>query len=249
VTLVRYLFVVFCCYNIIFAKAESFINITDLSSEKSKYEETLINRQLGLHKMNGYTLIDSTSAIIIIHGYYTEKWDKKGYEWVDPIIELSKLSTPMWFYRYDWNLCPDELSIDLKDHIKIFIQENIQIDSILILGHSLGGLIVTHFSEIWDEDYPLGVYAIASGLKNKRRLKNSCTFLGKNQYFINKNIGYTQWRTVKKIDGVFKNYLFDPQNVKINNGNYVDLPSNWNGKRLGHNYSILYVANQLRLKN
>ena len=247
--MVRYLLLLSCCYNSLFAKVDVFINIMDLSSEKSKYDERLINRKYGLHKINGYTLIDSTNAIIIVHGYYSKEWHKKGFEWVEPIIELSKLSTPIWFYRYDWNICPNESSNKLKGYIKNFIYDNSQIDSILILGHSLGGLVVTHFSEIWDEDYSLGVYAIASGLKNKHRLKNSCTFLGKNQYFINKNIGYTQWRTVKFSDSIFKNYLFDPQNVKINNGDYVDLPSKWNGKRLGHNYSILYVANQLRFKN
>ena len=60
-----------------------------------------------------------------------------------------------------------------------------------------------------------------------------------------KNVKYIQWRTAKEVDGIFKNFDYDPQEVTLKNGNFVLLPKEWNGKRLGHNLSIQLVTEEL----
>ena len=47
------------------------------------------------------------------------------------------------------------------------------------------------------------------------------------------------------MDGIFKNFDYDPQEVKLKNGNFVLLPKEWNGTRLGHNLSIQIVMEEL----
>ena len=67
----------------------------------------------------------------------------------------------------------------------------------------------------------------------------------RSEYNIAQNVKYTQWKTIQSADGAFKHLNYDPQMIKINNGEVITLPSDWEEKRLGHNGSILFVAKQL----
>ena len=47
---------------------------------KSNYDEYLIDRSNGLHRLVGINEKDSTYGIIIVHDYYPMGWQTKGFE-------------------------------------------------------------------------------------------------------------------------------------------------------------------------
>ena len=51
--------------------------------------EILINREMGFHKMEYASSLDSSFAIIFVHGY-----GSLGKEWVQPILDLTCKSVP-----------------------------------------------------------------------------------------------------------------------------------------------------------
>ena len=94
-------------------------------------------------------------------------------------------------------------------------------------------------------DFPISVHSIAAPLKSINRSDDSCPTIQRFEYNIAQNVKYTQWKTIQNVDGAFKDLNYDPQTIKINNGKVITLPPDWEKKRLGHNRSILFVAEQL----
>ena len=60
-----------------------------------------------------------------------------------------------------------------------------------------------------------------------------------------KNSTGFQWRTQKDLDMQFKNLRYDPQLQKIDGVSVNVLPETYNGNRLGHNWSLSWVADEL----
>jgi hypothetical protein len=54
-----------------------------------------------------------------------------------------------------------------------------------------------------------------------------------------------QWRTQKELDGAFSSLDFNPQVVDWR-GEVIELPDSYRGHRLGHNWSISWVSDQLK---
>ena len=219
------------------------ILLSMLSTDKSNYDEYLINRSVGIYEFKGFDYIDSTTGIILVHGYYPEKWDTKGFEWVEPILNLSRSRIPIWFYRYDWNECPLTIHDGMLKMLKTLIKSNEYLESVVIIGHSFGGFITTLLSESWDNDFPLKTHAVATGLartNNYLRYKD-CRNTKKDKYTIAPNVKYNQWATIKNQDGIFRHLKQDPQKVEIINGRRILLPKEYNGIRMGHNSSLLFV--------
>ena len=71
-------------------------------------------------------------------------------------------------------------------------------------------------------------------------LKKYCDY--KHPKTKNKNISYFQWRTIKGLDNAFNSYDYDPQIIDFAESSVVRLPSEYNGRRLGHLWSISWVA-------
>ena len=55
----------------------------------------------------------------------------------------------------------------------------------------------------------------------------------------------SEWRTQKKLDGAFKDLKVDPQIINLKNSNIVRLPEVYRGKKLGHNWSLSWVADEI----
>ena len=240
-----YLFIalVFICG----CKPNSFkdLHASKIIIEKSKYDEYLINRSNGIHDLLGFTPKDSSIGIVLVHGFYPTDWPTKGFEWTKALKILTKTQHPIWWFRYDWNNCPEQSSKTLDfalDSLKTNIED---LELVYVVGHSYGGLIVADLAENWDSGLNLSAHSIASGLNHYRDRLKSCEVHGKKEYVFGKNVDYIQWRTAKEVDGVFKNFDYDPQEVTLKNGNFVLLPKEWNDKRLGHNLSIQLVMEEL----
>ena len=213
---------------------------------KSDYDGYIIDRSNGIHRLGGFNAIDSTYGVITVHGYYPTGWPTKGFEWVDPLIELANNTIPVWFFRYDWTKCPENSVDYLYDQTKILINNNPHLDSLWIIGHSMGGLITSLFAEKWDFDFPITIHSIAAPLaRMKHKSFTSCKKIDKNEYYISSAITYTQWKTVHSQDGAFRKLIIDPQVVNIIGGESILLPEAWQNTRLGHNKSIQWVCENI----
>tara|TARA_B100001564_G_C20641345_1_gene672295 strand:- start:1148 stop:1912 length:765 start_codon:yes stop_codon:yes gene_type:complete len=220
------------------------IFLGDIVSNKENYDEHIINRSLGFHEITGFEQTDSSNGIILVHGFYPFGWSSKGFEWAEPIKNFSKAGLPMWLYRYDWNQCPSITATQINSDLATLLEKNSHLESIIIIGHSFGGLIVTLFSESWNSSFPIDAHVIASGLAKSKfdRKYLNCKDPKKSKYYISKNVEYKQWRTIKNQDGIFKKLKNDPQVVTFINGKTTLLPKKWKSTRVGHNFSILVVS-------
>ena len=63
----------------------------------------------------------------------------------------------------------------------------------------------------------------------------------------NNNVSYYQWRTIKKLDYAFNSFDYDPQLIDFKESSVVRLPREYRGKRLGHLWSISWVADNINL--
>jgi len=219
--------------------------LNKLKINKSDYDEYLINRSNGIHRLGGINEKDSTWGIITVHGYYPMGWPTKGFEWVSPIVELSHRKIPVWFFKYDWGDCPENSADHLYREIEKLIGNNSHLDSLWIIGHSLGGVVTSLFAEKWGRDFPITIHSIAAPLAGMERRKPDCENISREAYKISSTVSYTQWKTVKDQDGAFENLKFDPQEVFIDGGTSILLPGEWNNSRLGHNRSIQWVCENI----
>jgi len=225
-------------------EGSSEISLQNIITDRKKYDEYIINRSHGLHEITGFKQNDSTVGIILVHGFYPEDWKSKGFEWAEPIKNFSKAGLPMWLYRYDWNQCPSITARQINLDLATLLEKNNHLESLIIIGHSFGGLIVTLLSESWESTLPIDAHVIASGLAKSKfdRKYLNCENPKKTKYYISKNVEYKQWRTIKNQDGIFKRLNYDPQVVTFINGKTTLLPKKWNSTRVGHNFSILVVS-------
>ena len=221
------------------------LSIDKLSDNKWTYNEYLIDRSEGFHRLGGINEKDSTYGIITVHGYYPMGWQTKGFEWVKPLMALSHREIPVWFFRYDWTDCPDH-SVDYLIHqTEILIEANPHLDSLWIIGHSMGGLVTSLFAEQWKNRFPVTIHSIAAPLTGMNVDMRGCDKINRTEYKISSTVNYTQWKTVHSQDGAFRKLKVDPQDVNIKSGKIILLPEEWNDTRLGHNRSIQWVCENL----
>ena len=98
-------------------------------------------------------------------------------------------------------------------------------------------------SKIWDIDVPLHIHSVAGPLKGMGMLSSLCNYQPPSS--LGTGISLHQWRTIQELDGAFKDLDHDPQSVDIKNSNVTRLPKTYKGNKLGHNWSISWVADEL----
>jgi len=128
---------------------------------------------------------------------------------------------------------------------KNLIGNNSHLDSLWIIGHSLGGGVTSLFAEKWDREFPITIHSISAPLAGMDSRGPDCENISKKVYKISSAVSYTQWKTVHAQDGAFRNLKFDPQEVFIDGGTSILLPGKWKNSRLGHNRSIQWVSENL----
>ena len=165
--------------------------LNKLKISKSDYDEYLINRSEGFHRLSGINEKDSTYGFITVHGYYPTGWQTKGFEWVNPLIALSHREIPVWFFRYDWTGCPENSADYLYHQTEMLIENNPHLDSLWIIGHSMGGLITSLFAENWDHDFPITIHSIAAPLAGMDRQMSGCEKIQGKEYKISSTVNYT----------------------------------------------------------
>ena len=204
----------------------------------------LIEFPLGIHMLEPSDL-GSTNAIIGIHGSNSE-----GYEWIYPLWKLNSPSSAVYFYRWNDKDCANTSTNLLADSLKEVIKSHPELTAIKLLAHSYGGLHLLHSLSLIEEivknlerDIKIEIHFIASLLSPPKLLAMRCGLKDVSTSFIHLKI--FNWKTIQEIDGAFRSYKNDPQELSLPNAVQTRLPEKYNGRKLGHNWSISWVADQL----
>ena len=210
------------------------LNLYELDPNKEylKSGQKLMDLDFGLHDLE--TNQTGKEILISIHGR-----DSRGFEWIYPLQTIDNEVTKTYFFRWDTTKCPQKtIPILMKE-----ISAMKDIEKITILGHSYGGILSSLLlNEI--EAIETEIHVIAAPLGSSD-LKKYCGY--KHPTSKNNNISYYQWRTIKKLDYAFNSFDYDPQLIDFKESSVVRLPRQYRGKRLGHLWSISWVADNINL--
>ena len=210
------------------------LNLYELDPDKEylKSGQKLMDLEFGLHDLEANQAVKE--ILISIHVR-----DSRGFEWIYPLQTIDNEVTKTYFFRWDTTKCPQKtIPILMKE-----ISAMKDIKKITILGHSYGGILSSLLlNEI--EAIETEIHVIAAPLGSSD-LKKYCGY--KHPTSKNNNVSYYQWRTVKKLDYAFNSFDYDPQLIDFKESSVVRLPSQYRGKRLGHLWSISWVADNINL--
>ena len=210
------------------------LNLYDLDYETEFLEsgKRLMNLDFGIHDLEPNQ--EAKAIIIAIHG-----GDSRGFEWIYPLQTIDNEVTKTYFFRWDTTKCPQKTTPILMKEISAMKD----IEKITILGHSYGGILSSLLlNEI--EAIETEIHVIAAPLGSSD-LKKYCGY--KHPTSKNNNVSYYQWRTIKKLDYAFNSFDYDPQLIDFKESSVVRLPRQYRGKRLGHLWSISWVADNINL--
>ena len=199
--------------------------------------DSLIALPFGLHDLEGITSYQNT-LLIGVHGS-----NSQGYEWTYPLQALDNERNLVTFFRWDDDACPGPSIVSLLGLIKGKIADNPNLNRVILLGHSYGGLLVTAFSQAWDLEAPLQIHSIAGPLLGMGLVASVCDYQPPDS--LRAGINLHQWRTIQELDGAFRDLNYDPQMVEIENSSVTRLPETYKGNKLGHNWSISWVADEI----
>ena len=173
--------------------------------EKDVFEsgKSLISLPFDLHDLEEVT-VDQNTLLIGVHGS-----NSRGYEWIYPLQTLNNDDNMVAFFRWDDDACPATSVNSLLSLIEKKISDNPNLNKIILLGHSYGGLLVVAFAETWEMDFPLQIHSIAAPLAGMGIFTSICNYEVPNN--LRDNIELHQWRTVKELDGAFSDLDYAPQ--------------------------------------
>ena len=202
----------------------------------------------------GMQLLEANNAkanelIIGIHGGNSE-----GYEWIYPLWQLNQEFNQVFFYRWNDKRCANANNANLVNHIDSLLATYPGLEKIKILSHSYGGTHLLYSLDLIEQrianknqDLEIEIHFIASLLSPPLLLRLGCQF--KTDFKDDYSMDIYNWKTIQEIDGAFRNYRKDPQEVSISSASQTRLPEIYNGRKLGHNWSISWVADQISESN
>ena len=202
----------------------------------------------------GMQLLEANNAkanelIIGIHGGNSE-----GYEWIYPLWQLNQEFNQVFFYRWNDKRCANTNNANLVNHIDSLLATYPGLEKIKILSHSYGGTHLLYSLDLIEQrianknqDLEIEIHFIASLLSPPLLLRLGCQF--KTDFKDDYSMDIYNWKTIQEIDGAFRNYRKDPQEVSISSASQTRLPEIYNGRKLGHNWSISWVADQISESN
>jgi len=230
-----FIFLIIGCSN----ATQSPIQLEDFTSDISvkKLGERLIDLPYGLNAMEP-SLEEAQEIFIAVHG-----GSSQGYEWIYPLKTIDTKQKQMYFYRWPDNGCFQSSAERLANEISNILSQNNSLKKVLLMGHSYGGILVTHVLKDWKLAPPIDVHVIASPLLGTPMLKNVCGY--EPIEMIPDNSALYEWRTQHELDSAYKDLSEDPQEINIKGSMVTTLPETYRDNRLGHNWSISWVADQV----
>ncbi len=233
------LLLLFCC---VIAAEETFpwLNSLDAGEGVKESGSRLVGLQFGLHELE-IDEVDARELFVGVHG-----WRSEGYEWVYPLQTINNDARHMYFFNWDTNdrRCQLEIVEEIKTSIQHELDAHPGYTSVSVIGHSLGGVVVAQLADAWNADVPLTIHTVAAPLTALTgNLNEECPReLPQTQ---RNDVRFIQWRTRFELDNAFNRMDHNPMVVEIPDSIVVELPETYRDRRLGHNWSISYVAEQI----
>ena len=214
------------------------IQLNDLSDEISVKTsgKRLIDLPFGLNALE-LSEDEAQEVFIAVHGGSSE-----GYEWIYPIKTIDTKQKHMHFYRWPDNGCFQSSAEELASEINNLLSQNSSYKKVTLMGHSYGGILVANILKHWNAATPIEVHVVASPLLGMPMLTKICGY--EPITILPKNSSLFEWRTQHQLDSAFKDLLEDPQQINIKGSLVTVLPDTYKGNRLGHNWSISWVADE-----
>ena len=200
----------------------------------------LVGLPFGLHALEPEEP-NSSELFVGVHG-----WSSEGYEWVYPLQTINDADRRMFFFN--WDTSDDRCQLEVVEEIRASIQNELDAHpgytSVSVIGHSLGGVVVAQLADAWDAELPLTIHTVAAPLSALTgNVNEECpTQLPQSQ---REHVRFIQWRTRFELDNAFNRMDYNPMVVEIPNSIVVELPETYRERRLGHNWSISFVAEQI----
>ena len=229
-------------FTVAFAE-DDFPYLNSLDAEDARESgRRLVGLEFGLHSLEQEDLVqDATALLIGVHG-----WRSQGYEWVYPLQTMDKEGIHTYFFNWDTSIaqCQAEVAENLHASVLTLLETQTSVEEVVIVGHSLGGLVVSQLADLWKSGVPLSIHVVASPLA---MLEESSSESCQQQLPRNTsaNVKFFQWRTQFELDNAFNRLDTNPMIVDIPNSVVVTLPDTYRDTRLGHNWSISYVAERI----
>lgn len=210
-------------------------DFTDDTSVKA-LGQRLIDLPFGLNALEASS--EQVQEIFIaVHGGRSE-----GYEWIYPIKTIDTKEKHMYFYRWADNGCFQDPAEELTKKIVDILNQYKFLKKVSLMGHSYGGVLVTDVLKRWQAITPIEVHVVASPLLGTPILKNMCSYEPIEE--IPNNAALFEWRTQHLLDSAYKTLSKDPQEINVKGSQVTILPDTYKGNRLGHNWSISWVADE-----
>ena len=225
--------------NAIGCVAEVSFKLAELDPDEGVMESgtKLMSLPLGLHQLE--TSEESSTGLLVgVHGYMS-----RGYEWVYPLQTIDNDETTAMFFRWDFSKCPQTSAKQLVKLLTELLGDQENIERITIVGHSLGGVLVSTVVSEWKIKLPTDFHVVAAPLGGENPQLKECGDVLPER--ILPTIRFFQWRTQHKLDGAFKDLEIDPQVVSIDGSLAITLPKTYRERRLGHNWAVSYVADRI----
>ena len=186
-----------------------------------------------LERFNGKEKV----LLVSVHGSRSE-----GYEWIYPLQTLDTENSATFFYRWDDRKCYLSSAESLTFYLKEVLKSLPQTEKVVIIGHSYGGVLVTSLVEGWKHSLSAEIHSVAGPIGSSFS-RGGCNFNPPKD--IPDKLTFYQWRTQQHLDSAFKTLENDPQNLDLIGSRVTRLPETYRGRRLGHNWSISWVADEL----
>ena len=208
----------------------------DAGKDFKQSGEKLSELELGLNPLERFNGKEKV-LLVSVHGSRSE-----GYEWIYPLQTLDTENSATFFYRWDDRKCYLSSAEKLIFYIKEVLKSFPDAERVVIIGHSYGGVLVASLVEGWNHSLSTEIHSVAGPIGS--------SFSGGGCYFsppkdIPDKLTFYQWRTQHHLDSAFNRLKSDPQNLNLIGSKVTRLPETYRGRRLGHNWSISWVADEL----
>jgi pimeloyl-ACP methyl ester carboxylesterase len=105
-----------------------------------------------LERFNGKEKI----LLISVHGSQSE-----GYEWIYPLQRLDTKKSATFFYRWNDSKCYLNSAEKLNSYLSEAMRNLPELEKVVLVGHSYGGVLVTSLVETWNNRLPAEIHSIA----------------------------------------------------------------------------------------
>ena len=192
--------------------------------------------ELGLNPLERFNGKEKV-LLVSVHGSKSE-----GYEWIYPLQTLDTENSATFFYRWDDRKCYSSSAEKLIFYIKEALKSFPDTERVVIIGHSYGGVLVASLVEGWKHSLSTEIHSVAGPIGSSFS-RGGCYFNPPKD--IPDKLTFYQWRTQHHLDSAFNRLKSDPQNLNLIGSKVTRLPETYRGRRLGHNWSISWVADEL----